>query len=192
MSEQAQSPTPAVDSQVIDQAIDQQVAEGQQLGQESGQELPTDSEIDQDPSLSKKEKAQVKAKLKELNEQITEVMKDWEFIMPWEQLENLISGNIPIEKLMITKALRSDYKNPESIGHNVLAERIGQRDPGNKPKSGDRIKFVFIVNNDKKALQGHRMETPEYIIENNIKIDYEHFSTPYIRKRIMLPTYKKK
>jgi hypothetical protein len=32
------------------------------------------------------------------------------------------------------------------------------------------IKFVFIVNNDKKALQGHRMETPEYIIENNIKI----------------------
>jgi DNA polymerase elongation subunit (family B) len=101
-----------------------------------------------------------------------------------QQLENLISGNIPIEKLMITKALRSDYKNPESIGHNVLAERIGQRDPGNKPKSGDRIKFVFIVNNDKKALQGHRMETPEYIIENNIKIDYIHYITNQILKPI--------
>jgi hypothetical protein len=85
---------------------------------------------------------------------------------------------------MITKALRSDYKNPESIGHNVLAERIGQRDPGNKPKSGDRIKFVFIVNNDKKALQGHRMETPEYIIENNIKIDYIHYITNQILKPI--------
>jgi DNA polymerase elongation subunit (family B) len=100
-----------------------------------------------------------------------------------QQLENLISGNISMEKLMITKALRSDYKNPESIGHNVLAERIGERDPGNKPKSGDRIKFVFIVNNNKKALQGHRMETPEFIIENNIKIDYIH----YINNQIMKP-----
>ena len=99
-----------------------------------------------------------------------------------QQLENLISGNIPIEKLMITKALRSDYKNPESIGHNVLAERIGQRDPGNKPKSGDRIKFVFIVNNDKKALQGERMETPEYINNNNIPIDYIHYITNQIMK----------
>jgi len=100
-----------------------------------------------------------------------------------QQLENLISGNISMEKLMITKALRSDYKNPESIGHNVLAERIGERDPGNKPKSGDRIKFVFIVNNNKKVLQGHRMETPEFIIENNIKIDYIH----YINNQIMKP-----
>jgi hypothetical protein len=101
-----------------------------------------------------------------------------------KQLENLISGNIPIEKLMITKALRSDYKNPESIGHNVLANRIGERNPGEKPKSGDRIKFVFIVNNDKKALQGERMETPEYIIENNISIDYIHYITCQIMKPI--------
>jgi len=100
-----------------------------------------------------------------------------------QQLENLISGNISMEKLMITKALRSDYKNPESIGHNVLANRIGERNPGEKPKPGDRIKFVFIVNNDKKALQGHRMETPEFIIENNIKIDYIH----YISNQIMKP-----
>ena len=99
-----------------------------------------------------------------------------------QQLENLISGNISMEKLMITKALRSDYKNPESIGHNVLANRIGERNPGEKPKSGDRIKFIFIVNNNKKALQGERMETPEFIIENNISIDYIHYITNQIMK----------
>ena len=76
-------------------------------------------------------------------------------------------------------------KNPESIGHNVLAERIGKRDPGNKPKSGDRIKFVFIVNNDKKALQGDKMETPEFITENNLPIDYNYYITNQLMKPLM-------
>ena len=65
-------------------------------------------------------------------------------------LDNLIAGTVPMEKLAITKALRSDYKNPMQIGHWVLAERIGKRDPGNRPKPGDRMKFVFVVNDNKK------------------------------------------
>jgi DNA polymerase elongation subunit (family B) len=98
-------------------------------------------------------------------------------------LQQLISGNVPMEKLMITKALRSDYKNPAQIAHKVLAERIGQRDPGNKPKSGDRMKFVHIVNNNKKSLQGEKIETPEFIITNRIPIDY----TFYITNQLMKP-----
>ena len=100
-------------------------------------------------------------------------------------LNNLIAGKVSMDKLAITKALRSDYKNPEQIGHNVLAERIGKRDPGNKPKSGDRIKFVFIVNDDKKALQGEKMETPEFIIENKLPIDYNHYITNQIMKPLL-------
>ena len=101
------------------------------------------------------------------------------------RLDDLILGKVPMEKLAITKALRSDYKNPESIGHNVLAERIGKRDPGNKPKSGDRIKFVFIQNDNKKALQGDKMETPEFIIENKLSIDYNHYITNQLMKPLM-------
>jgi DNA polymerase elongation subunit (family B) len=100
-------------------------------------------------------------------------------------LNNLIAGKVSMDKLTITKALRSDYKNPDSIGHNVLAERIGERDPGNKPKSGDRIKFVFIVNDDKKALQGEKMETPDFILENKIPIDYNHYITNQIMKPLL-------
>jgi DNA polymerase elongation subunit (family B) len=100
-------------------------------------------------------------------------------------LNNLIAGKVSMDKLAITKALRSDYKNPDSIGHNVLAERIGKRDPGNKPKSGDRIKFVFIVNDDKKALQGEKMETPEFIVENKLPIDYNHYITNQIMKPLL-------
>ena len=102
-----------------------------------------------------------------------------------ERLEELIKGKVSMEKLAITKALRSEYKNPESIGHNVLAERIGKRDPGNKPKSGDRIKFVFVQNDNKKALQGDKIETPQFIIENKLSIDYNHYITNQIMKPLL-------
>ena len=44
-----------------------------------------------------------------------------------------------MDKLVITKSLRSGYKNPNQIAHKVLADRIGKRDSGNKPSIGDRI-----------------------------------------------------
>ena len=95
-------------------------------------------------------------------------------------LLELTSGKVLLEKLIITKSLRSNYKNPEQIAHKVLAERIGKRDPGNKPKPGDRIKFAYIKSNEK--LQGNRIETPEFIISNNLEIDYTHYITNQIMK----------
>ena len=97
-------------------------------------------------------------------------------------LNDLIDGKVSMDKLSITKALRSDYKNPNQIGHKVLADRIGEREPGNKPKPGDRIKFVFICNDNKKALMGEKIETPQFIINNNIKIDYNHYITNQLMK----------
>jgi len=97
-------------------------------------------------------------------------------------LKNLIDGKVAMDKLAITKALRSDYKNPQSIAHRVLSDRIGRRDPGNKPKPGDRIKYLFVTNADKKALLGERVETPEFIVENRIKIDYMYYITNQLMK----------
>ena len=101
------------------------------------------------------------------------------------QLQMLVDGKIPMSKLIVTKSLRSNYKNPAQIAHNVLAERIGSRDPGNKPSSGDRIAYVYVKNPNKKALQGERIETPEYIIANNIAIDYGHYITNQIMKPLL-------
>ena len=99
-----------------------------------------------------------------------------------KSLNDLIHGKIPMDKLMITKALRSDYKNPQQIAHRVLADRMGKRDPGNKPKPGDRIKYVYIVNPNKNALQGDKIETPEFILENKLQIDYTHYITNQLMK----------
>jgi len=99
-----------------------------------------------------------------------------------KSLNELVEGRVPMDKLTITKALRSDYKNPHTIAHKVLADRIGKRDPGNKPKPGDRIKFVAIVNETPKALMGDRIETPEFIKENKLKIDYNYYITNQLMK----------
>ena len=116
------------------------------------------------------------------------------------QLQLLVDGKIPIEKLIITKSLRSHYKNPAQIAHRVLADRIGRRDPGNKPRSGDRIAYAYIKNPDKKALQGDRIETPEYIKANNLELDYSHYITNQIMKPLLqlfglilkdIPAFKK-
>ena len=86
-----------------------------------------------------------------------------------------------MDKLAITKALRGDYKNPAAIAHRVLADRIGQRDPGNKPKAGDRMKYVYVVKKGAK-LQGEKIETPDFIVANRLPIDYTHYITNQLMK----------
>lgn len=99
-------------------------------------------------------------------------------------LQNIVDEKYPMDKLIITKSLRSGYKNPKSIAHKVLADRITARDPGNKPGPGDRIPFVYIHTTNKKALQGEKIETPTFIRENNLKIDYSFYITNQIMKPV--------
>ena len=99
-------------------------------------------------------------------------------------LRDIVDEKYPMDKLIISKSLRSGYKNPQQISHKVLADRIMQRDPGNKPSSGDRIPYVYIHNPNKKALQGDRIETPTFIIENKLKIDYSFYITNQIMKPV--------
>jgi DNA polymerase elongation subunit (family B) len=98
-------------------------------------------------------------------------------------LQNIVDEKYPMDKLIITKSLRSGYKNPQGIAHKVLADRMTARDPGNKPGPGDRIPFAYIVTKDKNALQGEKIETPTFINENGLKLDYSF----YISNQIMKP-----
>jgi DNA polymerase elongation subunit (family B) len=99
-------------------------------------------------------------------------------------LQNVVDEKYPIEKLVITKSLRSGYKNPQGIAHKVLADRITARDPGNKPGPGDRIPFAYVVVPGKKVLQGDKIETPTFILENKLKIDYSFYITNQIMKPV--------
>ena len=116
-------------------------------------------------------------------------------------LQDIINEKCGIKKLIISKSLRSNYKNPAQIAHKVLAERMGRRDPGNKPANGDRIPFIYIHTKNKKALQGERIEHPDYIKEQNLKINYSFYITNQIMKPVLqifalvlekIPEYKKR
>lgn len=111
-----------------------------------------------------------------------DINKSIEFLH--NMLNNLIEENVSIDKLIISKSIKSFYKNPNQIAHAVLANRIGVREPGNKPSPGDRIPYVYIINKSSK-LQGERIETPAYIKEENLKIDYAFYITNQIMKPVI-------
>ena len=100
-----------------------------------------------------------------------DIKKSIEFLK--QELKELIKGKFPLEMLTITKSLKSYYKNPESIAHKVLADRIGEREPGNKPLPNDRLPYIYIQVEEKKGvtlLQGDKVETPSFIKENNLNL----------------------
>jgi len=99
-------------------------------------------------------------------------------------LQDIVDEKYPLEKLIITKKLNSFYKNPGSIAHKVLAERMGKRDPGNKPSVGSRVPFVYIQTKDNVKLQGDKIESPAYIRANKIRPDYGFYITNQIMKPV--------
>ena len=98
------------------------------------------------------------------------VKKSLEFLH--DSLEKLSNGEYPMDELIVTKTLRGMYKNPQQIAHKVLADRMGLRDPGNKPQSNDRIAYAYIdlnVGRNASVLQGDKIENP--IEENNWDVE---------------------
>ena len=101
-----------------------------------------------------------------------------------DELFKLLNGTFGMDMLIITKSIRAYYKNPSSIAHKVLADRMGVRDPGNKPGSNDRIPYVYIQVKDYSGLQGDRIEHPDYIRDNDLKPDYKFYITNQIMKPV--------
>jgi DNA polymerase elongation subunit (family B) len=104
-------------------------------------------------------------------------------------LKDMFADKFDINYFLTSKTLKmkESYKDWTRIAHVVLANRIGIRDPGNKPQSGDRITYaaIKIDNKDGDTLQGDMIETPEFIKENNIELDYLFYMTNQIMNPAM-------
>jgi DNA polymerase elongation subunit (family B) len=103
-----------------------------------------------------------------------------------DQLTKVVRNQLPMEKFVITKQLRDDYKDPGKIAHRVLADRMSERDPGNAPAVGDRMAFVYIQTNSqgKKVLQGDRIESVDYAKEKKLKPDTQFYITNQIQNPV--------
>jgi len=111
-----------------------------------------------------------------------DIAKSLEFLD--KNLNIILSGNCPFDKFIITKSLRSGYKNPNQIAHKVLADRMGERD-GVTPSPGDRIPYIYITTKTRAKLQGDKIEHPDYIRLHNLNIDYGHYITNQIMRPIL-------
>lgn len=102
-------------------------------------------------------------------------------------LEEMFTGNKDIKYFLQSRKLKlkESYADWTKIAHVVLADRIAKRE-GSTLESGNRLEFAVIqVDNpeNKKLLQGDRIETPMYIKDNNIPIDYMF----YMENQIQTP-----
>ena len=93
----------------------------------------------------------------------------------------LTGGEVPTDKLMMSKQLASSYK--VKMPHVEVRDKIKKRSPGSEPQQGDRVQFV-IVEGPKNAKMYEKAEDPEWVAENGIKIDYQYYFTNQLKKPV--------
>lgn len=101
-----------------------------------------------------------------------------------EMLVKLLKNEFPLEKFIITKQLRDDYKNPNQIAHRVLADRMEERDVGNAPQVGDRLPYIYVANRKDEKKQGDKIEHVDYVRQHGLKPDTEFYITNQIQNPV--------
>jgi DNA polymerase elongation subunit (family B)/intein/homing endonuclease len=117
-----------------------------------------------------------------LNEQ--DIKKSINFLK--KSLVDLINDKYDLEDLVITKSIKSNYKDPTKIAHKVLSMRMMERDSGNIVQVNDRIRYIYVQTKEqsKKLLQGDMIEDIDYVKQNKLKPNYEFYITNQIMKPI--------
>ncbi len=96
-------------------------------------------------------------------------------------LQKLKHGQIPIERLVMTRTLSKPPKKYKAKQpHAYLALKLAKRSPGSAPTIGERIPFVIVKG---RGLIAERAEDPKYVQENKLEIDANY----YIEKQLLPP-----
>ena len=84
---------------------------------------------------------------------------------------DILENRVPFDKFVVSKSLRSGYKNPQSLPHVQVAEKRKRRNT-DPPGEGERIPFVIIKSldhaNDLIAL---RAEDPKWVQQHDLPLD---------------------
>jgi DNA polymerase delta subunit 1 len=113
-----------------------------------------------------------------------------------QRAAELIGGEVPPEKLMLSQKLADSYKvkgNPVSISSERISEinqahvqvvsKMRQREPGSEPQSGDRVQYVLTDTGNTKAKAFEKSEDPKYAKDNGVPLDYQY----YLENKFMNP-----
>lgn len=101
-----------------------------------------------------------------------------------DMLVSVMKNEMPLDKFVVTKQLRDDYKNPDQIAHAVLAERMKQRDAGSAPQVGDRLAYVYVAERKDQKKQGDKIEHLDYVRAHKLKPDVEFYISNQIQNPV--------
>jgi DNA polymerase delta subunit 1 len=91
----------------------------------------------------------------------------------------LMTGEVPADKLLMSKQLASDYKVPQP--HVTVRDKMRTRAPGSEPQQGDRVSFV-IIKGDGKMFE--KAEDPVWARDHKIPLDYQYYFTNQFKKPV--------
>ena len=101
-----------------------------------------------------------------------------------DMLVKVMKNEMPLDKYIVTKQLRDDYKNPDQIAHAVLAERMKERDEGSAPQVGDRLAYIYVKERRDQKKQGNKIEEVSYVREKGLHPDTEFYITNQIQNPV--------
>jgi DNA polymerase delta subunit 1 len=96
-----------------------------------------------------------------------------------EAAKTLIQGKVPIEKLLMSKQLASEYKVP--MPHVTVRDKIRARAPGSEPQQGDRVSFVIVKGEGRMY---EKAEDPAWVREKNVPLDFQYYFTNQFKKPV--------
>lgn len=99
-----------------------------------------------------------------------------------KQVDCLLEGKVDVEKLVITKSIKENYK-AQNLPHVAVSKKMKSR--GKYVATGTRIRYIFIETASKNDPQYIKAEDPDFYLQSNgkIKIDYLY----YLEKQIVNP-----
>jgi len=91
-----------------------------------------------------------------------------------QRAKELLSGKVPMEKLVLSQKLADHYKNT-NLAHVRVRDLMREREPGSEPKSGDRVRYVLCHTDKKAATMGDRAEDPVWVEKHGLALDYMYY-----------------
>ena len=132
--------------------------------------------------------------LREVCKELLDVVLDSSDTEPPKQLAReraieLLSGDIPNEKLVLSQSLSDTYKVKGksvnisdvanswdiNMAHVQVHNKMRERRPGSEPQSGDRVPYLLTKTDDPKAKAYEKAEDPKYVEEHGIPVDYHYY-----------------
>jgi DNA polymerase delta subunit 1 len=93
---------------------------------------------------------------------------------------DLMQGQVPMEKLLMSKQLASDYKVP--MPHVAVRDKIRKRAPGSEPQQGDRVSFVIVTGPGRMF---EKAEDPTWVRDSGLTIDYRYYFLNQFKKPVL-------